>query len=66
MHPFSTPWKHQFCSTSKGFMKAFKAFIKPFELPQNWCFQGVEELRIENEWVNTEKKLVLAWTSTWK
>ena len=47
-------------------MKAFKAFVKPFELPQNWCFQGVEELRIENEWVNTEKKLVLAWTSTWK
>ena len=22
------------CGTSKGFMKAFKAFIKPFETPQ--------------------------------
>ena len=23
-----------FCGTSKGFMKALKAFIKPFEVPQ--------------------------------
>ena len=23
-----------FCGDSKGFMKAFKAFIKPFEAPQ--------------------------------
>ena len=43
--PFYAPWKLEktsyLCVASKVFMKALKAFIKPFETPKKVWFSGV-------------------------
>ena len=53
-----TPWyAHLLCGASKGFMKAYKVFIKPFEAPQRCAYQAVRNVRFSkklasalNEW----------------
>ena len=69
-----TPWyAHLLCGASKGFLKAYKVFIKPFEAPQRCAYQAVRNVRFSkklasalNEWFSRkawcQKERDFCWT----